>query len=68
MDNHGDSVSVTKRCVSMEECLLTGCVDVTYNDYQVGGALAFSCIYILFLLNSSFHPPGVLVLLRGEHL
>uniref|UniRef100_A0AAQ6II33 LY6/PLAUR domain containing 6 n=1 Tax=Anabas testudineus TaxID=64144 RepID=A0AAQ6II33_ANATE len=28
MDNQGDSVSVTKRCVSMEHCLLTGCDDL----------------------------------------
>lgn len=35
MDNHGDSVSVTKRCVTLEDCLLTGCVDATDNGYQV---------------------------------
>uniref|UniRef100_A0A8D0DHS7 LY6/PLAUR domain containing 6 n=1 Tax=Sander lucioperca TaxID=283035 RepID=A0A8D0DHS7_SANLU len=27
MDNHGDSVSVTKRCVTLKDCLFTGCAD-----------------------------------------
>lgn len=35
MDNQGDSVSVTKRCVSMEHCLLTGCDDVPSNGNRV---------------------------------
>nr|XP_046238554.1 ly6/PLAUR domain-containing protein 6-like [Scatophagus argus] len=35
MDNKGDSVSVTKRCVALQDCLLTGCADVTDNGYQV---------------------------------
>ncbi|XP_040888739.1 ly6/PLAUR domain-containing protein 6-like [Toxotes jaculatrix] len=34
MDNHGDSVSVTKRCVTLEDCLFTGCADVAGNGYQ----------------------------------
>ncbi|KAM7365402.1 hypothetical protein PAMP_016333 [Pampus punctatissimus] len=35
MDNHGDSVSVTKRCVTLEDCLFTGCTYVTDNGHQV---------------------------------
>ncbi|KAM9334122.1 ly6/PLAUR domain-containing protein 6-like [Symphorus nematophorus] len=35
MDNHGDSVSVTKRCVALDDCLFTGCATVTDNGYQV---------------------------------
>ncbi|KAM6893491.1 ly6/PLAUR domain-containing protein 6 [Xenentodon cancila] len=35
MDNHGDSVSVTKRCATLENCQFTGCVNVTNNGYQV---------------------------------
>ncbi|KAM7375304.1 hypothetical protein PAMA_014414 [Pampus argenteus] len=35
MDNHGDSVSVTKRCVTLEDCLFTGCAHVTDDGSQV---------------------------------
>lgn len=35
MDNGGESVSVTKRCVPLEDCLLTGCAEVTESGYQV---------------------------------
>uniref|UniRef100_A0A3P8TFB5 LY6/PLAUR domain containing 6 n=1 Tax=Amphiprion percula TaxID=161767 RepID=A0A3P8TFB5_AMPPE len=35
MDHHGDSVSVTKRCAALEDCLFTGCADVTENGRQV---------------------------------
>ncbi|XP_071320968.1 ly6/PLAUR domain-containing protein 6-like isoform X2 [Trachinotus anak] len=35
MDIHGDSVSVTKRCTTLEDCLLAGCADVNYNGYWV---------------------------------
>ncbi|XP_030628049.1 ly6/PLAUR domain-containing protein 6-like [Chanos chanos] len=35
MDMHGDSVSVTKRCVSLEDCLSTGCVQDSHKGYQV---------------------------------
>ncbi|XP_076580194.1 ly6/PLAUR domain-containing protein 6-like [Chaetodon auriga] len=35
MDDRGDSVSVTKRCVTLEDCLFTGCAHVTDNGYQV---------------------------------
>nr|XP_020447750.1 ly6/PLAUR domain-containing protein 6 isoform X2 [Monopterus albus] len=35
MDNHGDSVSVTKRCATLEDCVFTGCADVTDNGHQV---------------------------------
>ncbi|KAM8903118.1 LOW QUALITY PROTEIN: ly6/PLAUR domain-containing protein 6-like [Spinachia spinachia] len=37
MDNHGDSVSVTKRCVALKDCLSTGCADVSDDGYQVRG-------------------------------
>ncbi|KAG7241080.1 hypothetical protein INR49_026111 [Caranx melampygus] len=33
MDNHGDSVSVTKRCATLDDCLFTGCAGVTDNGY-----------------------------------
>ncbi|XP_071762547.1 ly6/PLAUR domain-containing protein 6-like [Centroberyx gerrardi] len=36
MDDQGSSVSVTKRCVTLEDCLVTGCTDVIGDDgYQV---------------------------------
>ncbi|XP_028998450.1 ly6/PLAUR domain-containing protein 6 [Betta splendens] len=35
MDDHGDSVSVTKHCASVDGCLFTGCVDAAYDGYQV---------------------------------
>ncbi|XP_022074985.2 ly6/PLAUR domain-containing protein 6 isoform X2 [Acanthochromis polyacanthus] len=35
MDRHGDSVSVTKRCAALKDCLFTGCADVTENGRQV---------------------------------
>ncbi|XP_061571705.1 ly6/PLAUR domain-containing protein 6 [Cololabis saira] len=35
MDNLGDSVSVTKRCATLENCRFAGCVTVTDNGYQV---------------------------------
>ncbi|XP_039649452.1 ly6/PLAUR domain-containing protein 6 isoform X1 [Perca fluviatilis] len=49
MDNHGDSVSVTKRCATLKDCLFTGCADVTDNGYQVCG-LRLSCINNLILM------------------
>ncbi|XP_023251208.1 ly6/PLAUR domain-containing protein 6-like isoform X2 [Seriola lalandi dorsalis] len=38
MDNHGDSVSVTKRCATLEDCLFTGCASITGN-----GRVCSSC-------------------------
>ncbi|KAL6115368.1 lypd6 [Pungitius sinensis] len=35
MDNHGDSVSVTKRCVALKDCLSTGCADVSDDGSQM---------------------------------
>ncbi|XP_015233913.1 PREDICTED: ly6/PLAUR domain-containing protein 6 [Cyprinodon variegatus] len=35
MDNHGDSVSVTKRCSTLENCRFTGCINITHNGFQV---------------------------------
>ncbi|MEQ2280228.1 Ly6/PLAUR domain-containing protein 6 [Ameca splendens] len=35
MNNHGDSVSVTKRCATLENCRFAGCVNITHNDFQV---------------------------------
>uniref|UniRef100_A0A3Q4FXL6 LY6/PLAUR domain containing 6 n=1 Tax=Neolamprologus brichardi TaxID=32507 RepID=A0A3Q4FXL6_NEOBR len=35
MDRSGESVSVTKRCATLEECLFTGCADVADTGYQV---------------------------------
>ncbi|XP_031708237.1 ly6/PLAUR domain-containing protein 6 [Anarrhichthys ocellatus] len=35
MDNHGNSVSVTKRCVALKDCLFTGCTGVTDNGHQM---------------------------------
>lgn len=46
MDNHGDSVSVTKRCVALEDCLFTGCAHVTDNGYQVCGTSGLNCIKV----------------------
>ncbi|KAG7467330.1 hypothetical protein MATL_G00152210 [Megalops atlanticus] len=35
MDMQGDSVSVTKRCVALEDCLSTGCSEVDHEGYKV---------------------------------
>ncbi|XP_034463687.1 ly6/PLAUR domain-containing protein 6-like [Hippoglossus hippoglossus] len=35
MDHNGHSVSVTKRCATLADCLYTGCTDVIVNGYQV---------------------------------
>lgn len=35
MDRRGGSVSVTKRCVTLEDCLSTGCDDITESGHQV---------------------------------
>ncbi|KAJ8351593.1 hypothetical protein SKAU_G00230690 [Synaphobranchus kaupii] len=35
MDFEGDSLSVTKRCVALEECLSTGCTDVDHEGNKV---------------------------------
>ncbi|XP_041834458.1 ly6/PLAUR domain-containing protein 6 isoform X2 [Melanotaenia boesemani] len=35
MDKHGDSVSVSKRCATLENCRFTGCMELTDNGYQV---------------------------------
>lgn len=47
MDSHGDSVSVTKRCVTLEDCRFTGCAEVTDNGYRVRGASGLNCINVL---------------------
>lgn len=46
MDNHGDSVSVTKRCVILEDCLFTGCAGVTENGYQVCATSGLNCVKV----------------------
>lgn len=50
MDNRGDSVSVTKRCVILEDCLFTGCAGVTDNGYQVCGSSGLNCIKVHSLI------------------
>uniref|UniRef100_A0A1A8AM19 LY6/PLAUR domain containing 6 n=1 Tax=Nothobranchius furzeri TaxID=105023 RepID=A0A1A8AM19_NOTFU len=35
MDHSGDSVSVTKRCATLESCRFTGCVNISHNGFQV---------------------------------
>ncbi|XP_068446500.1 ly6/PLAUR domain-containing protein 6-like [Clinocottus analis] len=35
MDHHGDSVSVTKRCVALKDCLFPGCTDVPESGHQM---------------------------------
>ncbi|KAM6957931.1 ly6/PLAUR domain-containing protein 6 [Tautogolabrus adspersus] len=35
MDKNGESVSVTKRCVTSQDCLYTGCADIPDNGNQV---------------------------------
>ncbi|XP_074520925.1 ly6/PLAUR domain-containing protein 6 [Halichoeres trimaculatus] len=35
MDKDGESVSVTKRCVSFNDCLYTGCAEITESGNQV---------------------------------
>nr|XP_057906935.1 ly6/PLAUR domain-containing protein 6 isoform X2 [Doryrhamphus excisus]XP_057906936.1 ly6/PLAUR domain-containing protein 6 isoform X2 [Doryrhamphus excisus]XP_057906937.1 ly6/PLAUR domain-containing protein 6 isoform X2 [Doryrhamphus excisus] len=39
MDHHGDSISVTKRCVTLEECQFTGCAEVI----EDGSLVCSSC-------------------------
>lgn len=70
MDNSGESVSVTKRCVPLEDCLLTGCAEVTENGYQVRSSSVLiklhPCPWLIFFF--TFSCSDVLVLLRGQHL
>uniref|UniRef100_A0A3B3SKW4 LY6/PLAUR domain containing 6 n=1 Tax=Paramormyrops kingsleyae TaxID=1676925 RepID=A0A3B3SKW4_9TELE len=35
MDARGDSVSVTKRCVALEDCLSAGCRDINHEGHKV---------------------------------
>uniref|UniRef100_A0A1A8FYK4 LY6/PLAUR domain containing 6 n=1 Tax=Nothobranchius korthausae TaxID=1143690 RepID=A0A1A8FYK4_9TELE len=35
MDHLGDSVSVTKRCATLESCRFAGCVNISHNGFQV---------------------------------
>ncbi|KAF7656360.1 hypothetical protein LDENG_00042030 [Lucifuga dentata] len=35
MDEWGNSTSVTKRCVTLKDCLFTGCTHVADNGYQI---------------------------------
>ncbi|NWW07427.1 LYPD6 protein, partial [Oreocharis arfaki] len=35
MKASGESVSVTKRCVPLEECLSTGCTYIRHEEYKV---------------------------------
>ncbi|NXI79799.1 LYPD6 protein, partial [Rhipidura dahli] len=35
MKASGESVSVTKRCVGLEECLSTGCTYIRHEEYKV---------------------------------
>ncbi|XP_075937154.1 ly6/PLAUR domain-containing protein 6-like [Anarhichas minor] len=35
IDGEGDSVSVTKRCVALEDCLSTGCTDMGHEGNKV---------------------------------
>lgn len=35
MDTRGESVSVTKRCVALDDCLLAGCAEITDSGYRV---------------------------------
>ncbi|KAI1899421.1 hypothetical protein AGOR_G00061610 [Albula goreensis] len=35
MNMQGDSVSVTKRCVALEDCLSTGCIEVDHEQHKV---------------------------------
>ena len=35
MDIEGDSVSVTKRCVALEDCLSTGCTGTDHEGNKV---------------------------------
>lgn len=36
IDIEGDSVSVTKRCVALEDCLSTGCTEMDHEGNKVG--------------------------------
>uniref|UniRef100_A0A3B3BCC8 LY6/PLAUR domain containing 6 n=1 Tax=Oryzias melastigma TaxID=30732 RepID=A0A3B3BCC8_ORYME len=66
MDDRGGSVSVTKRCATLENCQLTGCVNVTHNGYQVNMIRDFP--FLIFFQIFSLPLSDVYVLLRGEHL
>ena len=49
MDHHGESVSVTKRCATLQDCQFAGCATVTDNGYQVGGASGLNYVSMLNL-------------------
>lgn len=36
MDTHRESTSVTKRCATLQDCLTTGCDDISDSGHQVG--------------------------------
>lgn len=42
MEVTGNSISVTKRCVPLEECLSTGCRDSENEGYKVWGNINYS--------------------------
>lgn len=42
MDDRGDSVSVSKRCATLDDCLFAGCAHVTFDGHQVRGASAIT--------------------------
>lgn len=70
MDDSGDSVSVSKRCATLADCQFTGCAQVAHNGYQVcrGPELGAPPLVPLSQRLPFAPSPGVLVLLRGEHL
>lgn len=50
MDNYGESMSVTKRCATLQNCLSTGCVNVSNSRHQVGVTPQVNYI-ILYILS-----------------
>lgn len=45
MEVTGNSISVTKRCVPLEECLSTGCRDSEHEGYKVWESISSHCPY-----------------------
>lgn len=54
MDDHGDSVSVTKRCVTLEDCLFTGCAHVTDNGHQVSGLNCMNVHSLILIMSKDY--------------
>lgn len=55
MEVTGNSISVTKRCVPLEECLSTGCRDSEHEGYKVWENISSPCPYRILQCSCADH-------------